>query len=255
MSRILILAAIYGSIAIILVSLDGRAQETEEAGAVSGDASVAPIVGDEAALDEEVVIMLKDGTAVHGTVVDHLPSGYLVSSEGVTKTVPFSSVSKVVRVGSKEETPAVAAVPAVVVAQPQATPPPYPTSKPAGGSASKLPPDFPKRPRKPGAALVGIGWPFFGIGFLGGIAYLNISLWIDWNRFFYGIIGFGSGMIVGLVLAIVGHSLNKKAKKKWAKERKDLMQLNAAQRDGARVLLVSPMVFDNGAGMGLVASF
>jgi len=245
MRRILILAGAYSLSVVFLFASAGRAQDAATGEVVAGDASKKPITGDEAKVEEEVVIILKDGTAVHGKVIDHLPSGYLVEEGGVNKTVPFSNVAKVVKVVGEKAEPEAAAPPAA-----QAAPP----VTPAADAGPTLPPDFPKRPPKPGAGLVASGWPLFAVGFLGALTFFNLGIWWDWDRFWPGIPAFGGLALIGIILAPIGHGMNRRAKGKWHRDRKKLLE---PVPDGPKVSLtmITPIVLDGGGGLGVSASF
>lgn len=247
MRRILILAGAYSLSVVFLFASAGRAQDAEKATSDEVAATDAPITGDEAAVDEEVVIILKDGTAIHGKVIDHLPSGYLIESEGVSKTVPFSNVAKVVRVAEEKAEPEAAATPAA-----QAAPPVTPASE----ARPTLPPDFPKRPPKPGAGLVASGWPLFAVGFLGALTFFNLGIWWDWDRFWPGIPAFGGLALIGIILAPIGHGMNRRAKGKWYRDRKKLLEpVPNPPGPAVSLRMVTPVLFENGGGLGMAATF
>jgi hypothetical protein len=252
-ARVCVLVSAYVAATAWMVGRTGDAQEAVPPGPAGAPVASGAVSNHDAAVGEEVVVILLDGTAVHGTVGQLLPSGYVIFREGRATTVPFTQVSKIVHVGA-----AAAPVPA-----PAAAPLPAPTAAPYAIPATQptrpeLPPDFPTRPRKPGAGLVGAGWPLFGVGWIGAVVFFNLGMWIPggWDYYSNLFYPFLAGALLGLTLAIIGHGINKRARRAWLRERNELLNPGATTVGRAVELqLFSPMVFDGGGGLGMSAVF
>lgn len=121
-----------------------------------------------------------DGAVVQGTLIDKLPDGYLVRSEGRNLVIPYAKVTSIARAPAPApaEPPPPPITPAPSSAappDPAPPPPPLATLPPPLAPSPVLPP--PPRARSPGLIAGGTVATIFGsIGIVAGVLVLPVGL-------------------------------------------------------------------------------